>query len=108
MKTIRQALIDDVLYVLPEGIVDNKMMMRDLDGDAEISKDVMLSKSYQGCLADLLMVVVEQAINYSEADKSINVPTQAQLDILKSRINKIYVAIGEAEENFASPKVTFM
>lgn len=107
MKTIKQALIDEIFYPINEGLIDNKLMIRNLDGSEEISKEVMLGDNFQGALADCLVSVVEQAVNFSEADKNINVPTEAQLLRIKTRINSIYHAIGEAEINLGSPSVYF-
>lgn len=107
MRTIKQALIDEVFYPLSDGLIDNKLMIRDINGNDEISKDILLSDAFKGALADCLTSVVEQAVNFSEADKSVNVPTNEQLKALKVRINSLYKAIGEEERNFDSPVVTF-
>lgn len=107
MKTIKQALIDEVYYPISEGFIDNKLVIRDINGDDIVTKEIMLSNEFQGALADCLMSVVEQAVNFSEADKSVNTPTNEQLTALKKRINSIYKAIGEEEKDFNSPVVYF-
>lgn len=107
MRTIKQALIDEVFYPLSEGYVDNRIMLRELDADGEVTKEVLESDAFRGCVADCLMSVVEQSLDFTEADKSIHKPTDAQLQSIKKRINMIYNSIGEEEQDFDSPVVEF-
>lgn len=107
MRTVRQALIDEVFYPLADGKVDNVLLLRDIDSEAEVTKETLQSDAFQGALADCLTAVIEQAVNFSEADKSVNVPTEAQIKILKTRVNAIYTNIGEETQDFDEPTVTF-
>lgn len=107
MKTIKQALIDEIYYPVNEGLIDNKLLLRDIDGEAEVTKEALLSDAYRGALADCLVSVVEQAVDFSEADKSVHVPSASQLNALKKRINSLYKSIGEEERDFDSPVVYF-
>ena len=52
MKTIRQALIHEIHYPIPEGFVENKLIERRLDGDMEYTFEVSRSKEWKGALAD--------------------------------------------------------
>ena len=55
MKTIKQALIDEIHYPIPLGFVENKMIERQLNGDDEFQERLNLQrqgvKSYK--LGDL-------------------------------------------------------
>lgn len=106
-KSIKQALIDEVFYPIPDGYIDNRILMRGLNAESDVSKSVMESDAFRGCVADCLMSVVEQSIDFTEADKSIHKPTDAQLASIKKRINNIYLSIGEEEQAFDSPSVEF-
>ena len=103
MKTIQQALIDEIHYPIPEGFVENVMIKRklnpvgDCDSDTMNSKeyyDVSRSNEYQGALADCLWSLV-QAINFSEADKSFGSLSDKDKERILLRVNSIYNAIGE-------------
>lgn len=107
MRTVRQALIDEVFYPLAEGKVDNVILCRDLDGEAEVDKETLKSDAFIGAVADCLSAVIEQALNFSEADKSVSVPSAQQIVLLKKRINNIYASIGEERQGFDEPSVTF-
>ena len=70
MKTIKQALIDEIHYPIPLGFVENKMIERQLNGDDEYTFEVAQSKEWKGALADCLYSLI-QAVSLSESDKSI-------------------------------------
>ena len=70
MKTIKQALIDEIHYPIPLGFVENKMIERQLSGDDEYTFEVAKSKEWKGALADCLYSLI-QAVSLSESDKSI-------------------------------------
>ncbi len=101
MKTIRQALIDEIVYPIPEGLVENKIIARGIDGDAEYDYDAAVSPLYKGALADCLVALV-QAVNFSEADKSVGTLSDEVKKKLLFRANSIYQAIGE-DEVFTEP-----
>ena len=70
------------------------MIFRCLDAEGECTSEVMHSKEFMGALADCLYSLI-QAINFSEADKSIGSLSDKQITAIISQMNKIYEAIGE-------------
>lgn len=94
MKTIQQALIDEIHYPIPEGFVENVMIKRKLNPVGDCDSDTMDSKEYMGALADCLWSLV-QAINFSEADKSFGSLSDKDKERILLRVNSIYNAIGE-------------
>lgn len=106
-RTIKQALIDEVFYPLPDGKVDNVLLSRGIKGNDEVSRDVLNSDAFKGALADCLAAVVEQALNFSEADKSVAIPSESQIVLMKKRVNALYKAIGEQAADLGEPTVTF-
>lgn len=95
MKTIKQALIDEIYYPIPVGLVENKMIERQLDGDDEYTFEVAQSKEWKGALADCLYSLI-QAVNLSESDKSIGTLSDKDKERLLVRINALYKTIGES------------
>ena len=105
MKTIQQALIDEIHYPIPEGFVENVMIKRKLNPVGDCDSDTMNSKEYMGALADCLWSLV-QAINFSEADKSFGSLSDKDKERILLRVNSIYNAIGEPSvELEPKPKV---
>lgn len=94
MKTIQQALIDEIHYPIPEGFVENVMIKRKLNPVGDCDSDTMNSKEYMGALADCLWSLV-QAINFSEADKSFGSLSDKDKERILLRVSSIYNAIGE-------------
>lgn len=94
MKTIREALIDEIIYPIPEGLVENKLIARGVDGSQEYTIEVAKSNDYKGCFADCLVALV-QAVNFSESDKSVGSLSDEVKKKLLARANSIYEAIGE-------------
>ena len=94
MKTIQQALIDEIHYPIPEGFVENVMIKRKLNPVGDCDSDTMNSKEYMGALADCLWSLV-QAINFSEADKSFGSLSDKDKERILLRVKSIYNAIGE-------------
>lgn len=101
-KTVKEALLDGIIYPIPEGLVENYIISRGLDGDAEYDREVATSNSYNGCFADCLVALV-QAVNFSESDKSVGSLSDEMKKKILFRANSIYKAIGE-EEVLAEPK----
>lgn len=95
MKTIKQALIDEIHYPIPLGFVENKMIERQLNGDDEYTFEVSQSKEWKGALADCLYSLI-QAVSLSESDKSIGTLSDKDKERLLVRINALYKAIGES------------
>lgn len=101
MRTIAQALKDEIYYPVNTGKIENVLLRRGLDGSGEISADVLNSPEFNGAVADCLYSLVE-APNFSESDISISL--QDRKLILK-KANSIYASIGEDEKNLDEPKV---
>lgn len=95
-KTIREALIDEIIYPMPEGKVENKIIARGLNGDKEYTHETAKSNDYRGAYADCLVALV-QAVNFSESDKSVGSLSDDVKKKLLSIANSIYKAIGEEE-----------
>lgn len=95
MKTIKQALIDEIYYPIPLGFVENKMIERQLNGDDEYTFEVAQSKEWKGALADCLYSLI-QAVSLSESDKSIGTLSDKDKERLLVRINALYKTIGES------------
>ena len=105
MKTVIQALRDEIIYPLPYGMVENKVIRRQLNGDAEYSAEIDETAAWKGALADCLFSLL-QAVNFSEADKSVGNLTDTQRKMILARANRLYKDIGEEEkEDPQSPKV---
>lgn len=47
MKTIQQALVDEIHYPISIGFVENVMIKRNLNGDDEFGYDIDHSNEYQ-------------------------------------------------------------
>nr|DAG52525.1 MAG TPA: hypothetical protein [Bacteriophage sp.] len=95
MKTIKQALIDEIHYPIPLGFVENKMIERQLNGDDEYTFEVAQSKEWKGALADCLYSLI-QAVSLSESDKSIGTLSDKDKERMLVRINALYKTIGES------------
>ena len=95
MKTIKQALIDEIHYPIPLGFVENKMIERQLNGDDEYTFEVAQSKEWKGALADCLYSLI-QAVSLSESDMSIGTLSDKDKERLLVRINALYKTIGES------------
>lgn len=95
MKTIKQALIDEIHYPISLGYVENKMIQRQLDGDDAYTFVVAQSKEWKGALADCLYSLI-QAVSLSESDKSIGTLSDKDKERLLVRINALYKTIGES------------
>lgn len=105
MKTILQALIDEIHYPIPVGHAENRLMTRGLYPCDECTPDVLNSKPFIGAVADSLYMLIS-ATNFSEADKSVGSLNIAS--ILKEA-NTLYKTIGESEKALqGSPVVTIM
>lgn len=106
MKTILQALRDEIHYPIPVGFVENKLIERQLNGDTEYSYDVAQSNEWKGALADCLYSLL-QAVTYSESDKSVGILTEEDKKRLLVRINSLYKSIGEDTVSLGRPMVYF-
>lgn len=97
MKTVRQALIDEIHYPISEGFVENKLLSRGFDPDDELTVDMLKSNDFKGAVADCLWSLIE-APSISESDKSISLGDR---DIILRKVNSLYLSIGEKAVDFA-------
>ena len=105
MKTVRQALLDEIHYPISEGFVENKLLSRGLNPDDELILDVLKSNEFRGAVADCLWSLIE-APNFSEADKSISLGDR---NAILKKVNAIYLSIGEKAVDLADkPMVTIL
>lgn len=107
MKTILQALIDEIHYPIGEGYVENVLIKRQLTGTDEFDHDVATSDSYMGALADCLISLV-QSISFSEADKSISALSDKDKERILLRANSIYNSISEATVEMAAKPMVYV
>lgn len=94
MKTILQALIDEIHYPVGEGHAVNRLLFRGLNGEDPCTLDVIQGKAFRGAVADCLLMLVA-APGFSEADKSFSLSDKA---LIIRRANSIYQEIGEPEK----------
>lgn len=94
MKTVRRALVDEIHYPISVGFVDNKLIERQLDGNAEYTFEISQSNEWKGALADCLYSLL-QAVSLSESDKSIGTLSDEDKKILLTRVKALYNSIGE-------------
>ena len=104
MKTIRQAILDEVYYPINRGLVENKLLARGLDPDQECSSETFKDSAFLGALADSLYSLI-QAVNVSEGDKSVGSLTDAQRSAIINHANNLYKSIGEEELTALQPMV---
>ena len=96
MKTIAQALIDEVHYPISYGFVENVCIRRGLNPGDDFSKNVAEGISYTGAWADCLISLL-QSVSLGEADKSVGALTDQQRKAILTKANKLYSSIGEEE-----------
>lgn len=104
MKTVRQALIDEIHYPISEGFVENKLLSRGLSPDDELTIDVLKSNEFTGAIADCLWSLIE-APNFSEADKSISL---ADRNVILRKVNSLYLSIGETAVDLADKPAVYI
>lgn len=104
MKTIGQALVDEIHFPIPFGYIENTCIKRDLDTEAIFDYEAANSDNYKGALADCLYSLV-QAVNFSESDKSIGSLSEDQRKAILVQINKLYNSIGEEVVTLSQPIV---
>lgn len=100
--TILAAIKAQVQYPLPSDFFLTVLVKRGLDGDAECTKEIMLSSDFKGAMADCLRQVILFPNSISEGGMSIS---KADRQSLLFMANKLYGEIGESpiEER---PKIT--
>lgn len=101
MKTIREALIDEIHYPISIGFAENVLIASDLDGDSMFTTEIARSNAFIGAKADCLVSLVE-APNFNEADKSFSLGDR---NLILKRANTLYKSIGEDEVFIDRPMV---
>ncbi|ROT19578.1 hypothetical protein EEL53_10055 [Muribaculaceae bacterium Isolate-114 (HZI)] len=101
MKTIAQALKDEIHYPLGGGFIENKLLARGLNGESLIDSSVINSNEFKGAVADCLYSLIE-AVNFSESDISISLQDR---NLILKKVNAIYASIGEETKDLDQPKV---
>lgn len=101
MKTVRQALIDEVHYPLSEGFVENRLLSRGLNPEDELTVETLKSNEFKGAVADCLCSLID-APNISESDKSISL---GERSLILKKANSIYLSIGEKAIDVADKPV---
>lgn len=71
MKTVLQALKDEVHYKLSSGFFENRLLERSLDGNEICTIDILKSKPFKGAVADCLMSLIQMP-NFTEGDVSLS------------------------------------
>lgn len=104
MKTISQALIDEIHYPLGEGYVENVVIKRGLLPDEVFTEEVANSDGYKGAVADCFYSLIH-SVNFSEGDKSIGSLSDSDKKRILAIANSIYSSIGEPIKNIDTPKV---
>ena len=84
MKTILEALRDEIHYPVRTGYLENRLIVRGLNKDG---------KDFRGCVADCLVGLVTSP-NISEGGVSIS---QSDKTSILKIANSIYTSIGEDE-----------
>ena len=96
MKTVGQALVDEIHIPIPYGFIENACIKRELEIEADFDSEIAKSDTYKGTLADCLLSLV-QAVSFSESDKSIGSLSEDQRKAILVQVNRLYNAIGEEE-----------
>lgn len=104
MKTIKQALIDEIHYPISDGHVENRLIKRGLYPCEECTIEIMNSKEFIGATADCLWWLAT-APNFSEADKSIN---GLNATSILNQANMLYKSIGEKEKALLSSPMVYI
>lgn len=91
MRTILDALRDEIHSPVGDGHLENRLLMRGLHPEDACTIATMRGRAFQGAIADCLVALVEMP-NITEGDKRIDLPTR---ELLLRRANDIYKIIGE-------------
>lgn len=101
MKTILQALKDEIHYKLSSGFFENRLLARGINSEDECTIELINSKSFRGAVADCLSSLVE-APNFSEGDVSFSLPDR---NAITKRANSIYISLREFDKLIDKPMV---
>ena len=101
MKTIAQYLQDEIHYPVSKGFLENRLIARGYEANAEISPEIISSSQFIGAIADSLFSLIA-APNFSESDISISLSDK---NLILKHANQLYESIGEEPKNLTEPKV---
>lgn len=104
MKTILQALIDEVQYPLSKGTLENKLMYRGLESEEEFTTEIARSNEFIGAVADCLYVLIE-APNFNEGDKSFSLSDK---NLILKKAKALYASIGEEGATLADEPMVYI
>jgi hypothetical protein len=104
MKTILQALIDEIHYPITRGKAENVLLARGIYPEDETTLETFTDNAFIGAIADALVSLV-YAVNFSEADTSISVSDK---DKILELANRYYKTIGESDKCVGLPVVSVM
>lgn len=107
MKTIGQALVDEIHIPIPYGFIENSCIKRELDIEGDFDSAVAKSEPYRGALADCLLSLI-QAVSFSESDKSIGSLSEDQRKAILVQVNRLYNSIGEEEVSLTSKPTVYI
>lgn len=91
MKTILQALKDEIHYKLSSGFFENRLLARGLNADDVCTADVFMGKQFKGAVADSLFTLLS-APNFTEGDVQFSLTDKS---LITKQANAIYKSIGE-------------
>lgn len=104
MKTIKQALIDEIHFPISDGHVENRLIKRGLSPCEECTIEIINSKEFIGATADCLWWL-STAPNFSEADKSVS---GLNIASIQAKANELYKSIGESEKTLQGSPIVFI
>lgn len=96
--------MDEIHYPIPEGYVENKLLLRGLDGEGEVDMHILKCNEFKGAVADCLWSLLQSPQSFSEANKSISRP---DIDAIVKLANEYYREIGEPERIYKEAEVKF-
>lgn len=102
MKTILQALRDEIHFPVGTGHLENRLLRRGLTPNEECSLETFNDARFIGAVADSLWFLIS-APNISESDKQVNMVYK---DLIVKQANQLYKSIGEEERVLDKPMVS--
>jgi hypothetical protein len=102
MKTILQALRDEIHFPVGTGHLENRLLRRGLIPNEECSLETFNDARFIGAVADSLWFLIS-APNISESDKSVN---GLDKNAIAKQANQLYKSIGEEQREFDKPMVS--
>lgn len=81
--------------------MDNRLLSRGLNGEADIDPEIINSNEFIGAKADCLYALIESP-NFSESGISISLQDR---NLILKKANLLYRSIGESEKYIDQPTV---